>query len=168
MFDQAVMGRVVHATTLGGNAVAMAVAARLFEVLERDNLVERAARLGEQIKTRLGKFAKKHKQITDIRGKGLFLGIEVDPAQGWFEKAADVANRCLDRGVMINAAKPTVLRLAPPMIVSEDELDKAWPCWRKPSPDDAKDTPIATGPVACPVCGGWRWWVCRDASRSSR
>ncbi len=126
LFDCKKMGRVTHATTLGGNAVAMAVATRMFEVIERDGLIERAAKLGEKIKTRLWRFAKTHAAVVDVRGKGLFIGIELDAdAQGaWFDKAGDVVKRCLDRGVMTNAARDAVLRIAPPLIISEDELDR--------------------------------------------
>ena len=126
MFDFQQMQRVTHATTLGGNCVAMAVAARMFEVVERDELVERAALAGEQIKVRLQKFADKHPVIKDIRGRGLFLGIEVDPtAKGaWFKSVSDIVTRCVEAGLMINGTQQTVLRLAPPLIITDDELDE--------------------------------------------
>jgi acetylornithine/succinyldiaminopimelate/putrescine aminotransferase len=124
MFDVNQMGRVTHATTLGGNCVSMAVAARMFEVLERDELVERAALAGEQIKTRLRKFAEKHPTVTDVRGRGLFIGIELDATVegAWFESATDIVNRCLDQGVLINGTQGNILRLAPPLVVADDEL----------------------------------------------
>ena len=124
VFDVKHQQRVVHATTLGGNCVSMAVAARLFEVLKRDKLVERAATVGEAIMKRLRTWAKKHPLITEVRGKGLFIGIELDPSAdgAWFNSAAEVVQRCLERGLLVNAAQPTVLRLAPPLIITDDEV----------------------------------------------
>ena len=116
-FDVGQMGRVTHATTLGGNCVAMAVAARLFEVLEQDDLVNRAAQLGEAITHRLEKLIDAG-DILDVRGKGLFIGIELKN-----DDAADRMKQCLSRGVLINATQGNVLRIAPPLIVTEEELD---------------------------------------------
>jgi len=126
MFDVEHMGRVTHATTLGGNCVATAVAARMFEVIERDELIDRATLAGEQIKARLRKFAEKHPVVTDVRGRGLFIGIELDPAArgAWFDNASDVVNRCLEKGLLINGTQNTVLRLAPPLVVTDDQLDE--------------------------------------------
>mgnify|MGYP006272997291 CR=1 FL=1 len=125
-FDAGHMGRVTHATTLGGNAVAMAVSARLFEVLERDELVERATELGQRISQRLRTFAADHPYVKQVRGKGLFLGIELDPGHdgAWFEKGADVVNRCMERGVMINVTQTNVLRLAPPLVITDEQIDQ--------------------------------------------
>lgn len=119
------MGRVTHATTLGGNCVSMAVSARLFEVLERDELVERARLAGEQIKARLRKFAAKQ-PIRDIRGRGLFLGIELDTENegAWFDGGSAVVSQCMERGLMINATQRNVLRLAPPLTISDEQIDE--------------------------------------------
>ncbi len=118
-FDTAKMGRVTHATTLGGNCVSMAVAARLFEVLDSDNLIERAALAGEQVKSRLLAFAEKADAVAEVRGKGLFIGVELaEPI------AADVVQTCLERGVLLNATQGNVVRLAPPLIVTDEELDE--------------------------------------------
>jgi predicted acetylornithine/succinylornithine family transaminase len=110
---------VPHATTLGGNAVSMAVASKMFEVLERDNLVARAGKLGEQIMARLRTSG--GGKVKEVRGKGLFIGIELHESAG---KAADVVNKCMQRGLMIGSAQQQILRLAPPMTVSEAEVDQ--------------------------------------------
>ncbi len=125
-FDVTKMGRVTHATTLGGNCVTTAVAARMFEVLEHDGLVERAAKLGQTIATRLMKAAKKSPAIRQVRGRGLFLGIELDPAQsdGAFENGRQVVDRCLEQGVMLNVVQGNVIRLAPPLIVTDEQIDR--------------------------------------------
>jgi len=123
-FDAKAMGGTKHATTLGGNAVSMAVAARMFEVLERDGLVERAAALGERIKARLTKFGNDTGTINELRGKGLFLGIELNVDDQWFKTGTDVVNKAMEAGLLINATQGNVLRLAPPMTISDEELDE--------------------------------------------
>jgi predicted acetylornithine/succinylornithine family transaminase len=123
LFSTATYGGVPHATTLGGNCIATAVAARMLQVIERDNLLSRAASLGEHITARLRDFAR-HGMIKQVRGKGLFIGIQLNPDGFWFDKAADVVNRCLDRGLLIGSAQQDILRLAPPMNVTDDEIDQ--------------------------------------------
>jgi len=126
VFNAKQHGGVMHATTLGGNCVAMAVSARMFEVIERDGLTERAATLNQTITDRLNQFAKQTGLIKEVRGKGLFLGIQLDPDHddAWFDSGADVVNRCMERGLMINATQDVVLRLAPPLIVTDAEIDE--------------------------------------------
>ncbi len=130
LFDYRVNGGVAHASTLGGNCLSMAVGAAIFEVLERDNLVARATTLGQQIYAKLKPLI--GNGITEIRGKGLFLGIELPPAPGSSENAPgtpgtpgpDIVNQCMERGLLINATQNTVLRLAPPLTISDAELDE--------------------------------------------
>ena len=123
-FDSSVYGGVPHATTLGGNCIATAVAARMFEVIERDGLLKRAATLGESIMTRLREFGDKTGLIKQVRGRGLFIGVELASEGAWFDKAADVVNRCLESGLLIGSAQTHVLRLAPPMIVTDEQVDQ--------------------------------------------
>lgn len=126
LYNAKTQGGVKHATTLGGNCLSMAVTARIFEVLQRDHLVEHAATLGRAAVERLRTFAQSHPAVKDVRGRGLFIGIELDPsAEGaWFDTATDVVNRCLEQGLMINAAQGNVLRIAPPVTITSDELGR--------------------------------------------
>lgn len=121
-------GIVAHGTTLGGNCLAMAVGAEVFHVIQRDGLLDRATKLGEHVKQRLTAFGQKNPAagIRDVRGKGLFLGLELDPnAPGaGYSGGNDIVNRCLERGLMINATQGIVLRLAPPLNIRESELDQ--------------------------------------------
>lgn len=125
-FDAVKQGLVKHATTMGGNCLAMAAAAAVFQVLERDGLVQRAAELGQHVMARLNHFAQACKAIAQVRGRGLFIGIELNPdAPGaWFKNASQVAERCMEQGVLVNATRDVVLRLAPPLIISREELDQ--------------------------------------------
>jgi predicted acetylornithine/succinylornithine family transaminase len=116
---------VKHATTLGGNCVSMAAAAKLFEVIERDGLVQKAADLGQRAKQRLQRMVESHDAITEVRGDGLFLGLVVDPDadQAWFDGGRAIFTEALKQGLLINATQGTVLRLAPPLTIAADELD---------------------------------------------
>ena len=125
-FDWSKQGGVKHATTLGGNCLSMAVTATIFDVIERDNLLQHATEMGEHITARMQDFAKECSSVTEVRGKGLFIGIELDAdADGaWFANAGEVVSKALEQGLIINAAQNRVLRLAPPMVITKDELDQ--------------------------------------------
>ena len=126
LFDHRQHGGAVHATTLGGNCLAMAVAATIFQVIERDKLVEHAATLGQQAIERLTAFAADLPAIRQVRGKGLFIGIELDPSAtgAWFKNAGEVVNRCRENHVLINAAQNNVLRLAPALTIEPEQLNQ--------------------------------------------
>ncbi|MEL7087439.1 MAG: aminotransferase class III-fold pyridoxal phosphate-dependent enzyme [Planctomycetota bacterium] len=125
LYNAKTQGGVKHATTLGGNCLSMAVTARIFEVLQRDGLIEHAEQLGAAGTARLRKFSETHPAVKDVRGRGLFIGVELDPAArgSWFASAADVVNKCLERGMLINGTQGHVLRLAPPITISADDFN---------------------------------------------
>ncbi|MEM8738593.1 MAG: aminotransferase class III-fold pyridoxal phosphate-dependent enzyme [Planctomycetota bacterium] len=124
LYNAKTQGGVKHATTLGGNLLSMAVTAKLFEVIERDGLAPHAAAVGESAMARLKKFARTCPAIKDVRGRGLFIGVELDPsAEGaWFDSAAQVATGCMDRGLLVNATQGEVLRLAPPITITAETM----------------------------------------------
>jgi len=125
LYNARTQGGVKHASTLGGNCLAMAVTARLFEVLERDKLVDRAAQLGEHMARRLTELAVAMPAIRAVRGRGLFVGIELNPQaeDAWFDSAAQVVQRCLDQRMIVGSAQGEVLRLAPALVINQDQLD---------------------------------------------
>ena len=125
-FDARRHGRSVHASTLGANCVAMAVSSALFGVLERDGLVDQANELGTHVIDRLRSFGERWGCIRDVRGKGLFIGIELDAddKRAWFGGGAEVVQRCMDRGILINVTQSNVLRLAPPLVIQRSQLDE--------------------------------------------
>jgi len=126
LFDYPKQNAVKHATTLGGNCLSMAASDAVFRVLERDRLPQRAEQLGERAMNRLRDFGRGCPAVKEVRGKGLFSGVELDPqAKGvWFKDATEVVKKCLERGLLINAAQKLVLRLAPPLTISEEQLDR--------------------------------------------
>ena len=110
-----------HGSTFGGNPLAAAVALAALDVLEEEGLVENSRRLGELLLVRLNQLAERSSIIRAVRGRGLFAGIELDPRRA---DALEVASALLDSGVLTKDTHATVLRLAPPLVISEDEL--AW------------------------------------------
>ena len=126
LYDCKKQGGVKHATTLGGNCLSMAVAAAIFDVIERDGLIDAANRLNKYTVDRLRQFAQSCPAISEVRGKGLFIGIELHtPTNGAGSvQATEVVKRCLEAGVMINGTKGNVVRIAPPLTITEKELSR--------------------------------------------
>ncbi len=106
-----------HATTFGGQPLAARAALATLEVMERENIPERAARAG----TRLSEALQKVDGIADVRGAGLLIAAELVP--GLDAKA--IAQRCLDDGLVLNAVTASALRLAPSLLVADAEIDAA-------------------------------------------
>lgn len=106
-----------HATTFGGQPLAARAALATLDVMEREQIPERAARAG----TRLAESLQKIDGVADVRGAGLLVAAELVP--GLDAKA--VAQRCLDAGLVLNAVTASALRLAPPLLVTDAEIDEA-------------------------------------------
>jgi acetylornithine aminotransferase len=107
-----------HGCTLGGNAVCTSVSRTVFDVIEREKLTEHAAALGEHGVARLRNDPKIREKVAGVRGRGLFLGIELKEApQGMVEKA-------LQNGVVLNVTAQKVVRLGPPINISKEDWDK--------------------------------------------
>jgi ornithine--oxo-acid transaminase len=107
-----------HGSTFGGNPLAAAVGEAALALLQRDRLAERARVLGEHLMTSLRALG--HPAIAEVRGKGLLVGVEIDPA---FASARAVCEALMDEGVLTKDTHDTVVRLAPPLIVTRDQLD---------------------------------------------
>jgi acetylornithine aminotransferase len=106
-----------HGTTFGGNPVAAAAGLAVLNIIERDGLLERVTAAGERLASRV--MALGHPQVTAVRGRGLLRGVVLaDPI------APAVADAALDAGFVINAPRPNVLRLAPPLVISDADLDR--------------------------------------------
>lgn len=104
-----------HGTTFGGNPVSCAAALAVIDTIEREELLQRARSLGAALDSGIRAIASPH--VREVRGAGLWIGIEFErPIAGMVE----IALR--DRGILVNAAKPTVLRLAPPLTISDEDV----------------------------------------------
>lgn len=101
-----------HGSTFGGNPIAAAAALAVLEVIERDGLLGRATEIGHRI---AAGFALPG--VVRVRGRGLLLGIVLDRPV-----AADVEAAAREEGVLVNAAAPDVIRLAPALTISDDEV----------------------------------------------
>lgn len=107
-----------HGSTLGGNPLACAVAREVLAIIREEKPHERAAELGAYMLERLKDMKSKH--ITAIRGRGLMIGIDIDPAAG---TGKDFCKKLLHEGVMCKDTHVQTIRLAPPLIISKADLD---------------------------------------------
>jgi ornithine--oxo-acid transaminase len=107
-----------HGSTFGGNPLGAAVGEAALGLLVRDHLPARAKALGEHLLARLQ--ALRHPAIVDVRGKGLFVGVEVDPA---FASARRVCEALVEEGVLTKDTHGTVIRLAPALTIEAEQLD---------------------------------------------
>jgi ornithine--oxo-acid transaminase len=109
-----------HGSTFGGNPLACAVAYEALCVLEEEHLVERSAELGAYMIQRLR--AMNSPLVKEVRGKGLWIGVEFheDHVSAW-----DVCLKMLSKGVLIKDTHKKVVRFAPPLIITREEIDFA-------------------------------------------
>lgn len=108
-----------HGCTLGGNPVCAAVAATIFDVIEKDGLLAHATQLGEKAQAAIRNFKHAGSRIKDVRGKGLFIGIELDMAD-----ASKLPLICLERGLSMNVTRKNVIRVCPAITIDENLLMK--------------------------------------------
>jgi acetylornithine/succinyldiaminopimelate/putrescine aminotransferase len=106
-----------HATTFGGQPLAARAALAVLEVMQTEDVPSRAARAGE----RLTKALLALPAVTDVRGSGLLLAAELAPGLD----APAVVRMCLEQGLIVNAVTPTAVRLAPSLLVGDDEIGAA-------------------------------------------
>ena len=115
-----VFGPGSHGSTFGGNPLAAAVGLEALSVIEEEKLVERAETLGAHLMERLRGL--NSPLIRDIRGRGLLVGVEIDPVHA---SARHVVEELMRRGVLSKETHDTVIRLAPPLVISQADLDWA-------------------------------------------
>jgi ornithine--oxo-acid transaminase len=106
-----------HGSTFGGNPLAAAVAMAALDVLFEERLIERSAEIGTWMLRELASL--RSGLVTDVRGRGLFIGIEVDRRRA---SARTVVDRLLERGILSKDTHETVVRIAPPLNIPRDDL----------------------------------------------
>lgn len=109
-----------HGSTFGGNPLASALGYEALGMLNENNLCEHVASLGEYLISELKKI--KCAAIRDIRGRGLFVGVEFDPKQ---IAARAVCLKLMEHGILSKETHDTVVRLAPPLVIAKAELTQA-------------------------------------------
>jgi len=112
-----VLGPGKHGCTMGGNPLCTAAGAAAMKIVEQQDLVQRAAAKGEQIMQTIRDAGLTC--LKEVRGKGLMIGIDVD------KPASEIFKACMAKGLLICYAGKTVLRLAPPLITPDKDIDKA-------------------------------------------
>jgi 4-aminobutyrate aminotransferase len=116
-------------STMGGNPLCAAGALAVLEIMDEENLVEKAAKNGELLKARLLDLMKKHEFIGDVRGMGLVYGVEFVKDRKTKEPAADLAReivvRCVAGGLMCGklGLYGNVMRVAPPLVITPEEIN---------------------------------------------
>jgi len=127
LMDKWTVGR--HGSTYGGNPVACAAALASISVIEEENLLARADAVGKRLVSALSEIGKRYSFIGDVRGLGLMIGLEIVDAdrQPDGKMAARLIDACFDRRLLVLdcGKKDHVLRLIPPLNVSDQEVDQA-------------------------------------------
>jgi ornithine--oxo-acid transaminase len=109
-----------HGSTFGGNPLAMAVASEALEVIVDEDLVGRSASNGDYFLSRLREIPSPH--VAEIRGKGLWIGIELKGEAGGARRFCEALQ---DRGLLCKETHHTVIRIAPPLTISREDIDWA-------------------------------------------
>ncbi|HEX6897418.1 MAG TPA: acetyl ornithine aminotransferase family protein [Bryobacteraceae bacterium] len=117
-----------HASTFGGNPVAVAASLATIRLLQQD-LIGNAARLGSYILDRMREWPRRFPHVGDVRGLGLMIGIEIVHDQQSKERAPELRDRvttmAFERGLLVLGAGRNSLRLSPPLIITRDQADFA-------------------------------------------
>ncbi len=118
-----------HGSTFGGNALAAAVALEGLKVLEEEGLVARSAQMGEYLIAQLRDVQRASRGlIRDVRGRGLWVGVDVEPS---LATARELVERLANAGVLSKETHETVIRFAPPLMITRELIDKAVAALRK-------------------------------------
>ena len=110
-----------HGSTYGGNLLACRAALVFLDELTGNGLLDHVARVGSYLGSRLRDLGARHPSVKSVRGAGLIWGIELD------KPAAGVVQTAFDKRLLINRTSDTVVRLLPPFVITEREIDEALP-----------------------------------------
>ncbi|MHB8525359.1 MAG: acetyl ornithine aminotransferase family protein [Candidatus Acidiferrales bacterium] len=117
-----------HASTFGGNPICVAASLATIDLVERKYMAN-AARMGEFIMGLLADWRERYPIVGDVRGKGLMIGVEIVRDQETKERAPDLRNKIVDRafhkGLLILGAGENSIRLAPPLVIDEQQAEHA-------------------------------------------
>jgi len=108
-----------HASTFGGNPLAMAAALATLDTIINDGILENVRKIGTYFIKKLHALKKESSIIKEIRGRGLIIGIEISI------DGSQIVNACMDRGLLMNCTGGSVLRFVPPLTITEKDVDSA-------------------------------------------
>jgi ornithine--oxo-acid transaminase len=112
-----------HGSTFGGNPIAARVAIAALEVVKEENLAEKAEYLGKIFREEMTKFQEENEMVTVVRGKGMLNAVIIKPTNG--KEAWDVCMRMKELGVLAKPTHGDIIRFAPPLIITEEEMRAA-------------------------------------------
>ncbi len=117
-----------HASTFGANPVAVEAALATLEVMKSEHLLESARKLGATAMKRLLEMKEKYEIVGDVRGKGLFIGVEIVRSKKTKERgekeAKEIINGCFKGGLLAITAGRNTIRIVPPLTTTQEELDE--------------------------------------------
>lgn len=108
-----------HASTFGGNPLAMAAGLAVMETLLEGGVLENCRRSGRYFRDKLEELKSAHPVIKEIRGRGLIIGMELTV------EGTDIVRSCMEKGLLINCTNGNVLRFVPPLTITESDVDQA-------------------------------------------
>jgi 4-aminobutyrate aminotransferase len=118
-----------HASTFGGNPVAIAAALATLDVIEKEHLLEHSAKVGNHILARMADWPSRLKLVGDVRGRGLMIGVEIVKDKVTKEYGAAERDRIVEmafeKGILFLGCGPSTIRLCPPLVVTKEEADVA-------------------------------------------
>ena len=109
-----------HGSTFGGNPLGAAVAREALKVLIEENMIENSYNMGKYFREKLREIPSKH--VKEIRGKGLFIGVELHKEAGGARRFCEAL---MERGILAKETHENVIRFAPPLIITKEEIDWA-------------------------------------------
>lgn len=107
-----------HGTTYGGNPFVCAAVSKVFDLYEKEHILENVREVGAYLSTKLDELVEKYDFLTERRGKGLMQGLEVKG-----RPVGEIVNRALDNGLIIITAGSNVLRFVPPLVITRADVD---------------------------------------------
>ena len=111
-----------HASTFGGTPLVTAAALEVVRTIEEEDILIKSMEIGDYFKKQLERIETRHDEVIDIRGMGLLLGMKLKT------DVAPVVQACLENGFLVNGIQDTILRFAPPLIVTRTEIDALINC----------------------------------------
>ena len=106
-----------HATTFGGTPLVASAALEVLSIVAQPDFLQACREKGKYFKKKLASLKEKHSRVREVRGEGLLLGMVLN------NEAGDIVEKCLKKGFIINAIQGNILRFAPPLIITLEEID---------------------------------------------
>jgi len=111
-----------HATTFGGTPLVTSVALKVLKLIVEEGILDEVEPKGDYFRSGLEKLKSKYPVIDEVRGKGLLVGVRLKVP------GAPIVKACMERGYLINCIQDNILRFAPPLIISREEIDGVLDC----------------------------------------